>query len=209
MTIVVVAPHPDDEAIGCGGAIRLHAQRGDRVVVVFLTSGELGLKHLPRDEACRIREDEANRAAEILGVNQLHFLRRPEWFLSDCSDAVAKELSAVLASESPNKVYVPHTLESHPDHQISMPILRQAIPMSEIPLPLVLNYEVMTPLSRYDEVVNTTSVMRAKRRALRCYESQLAEFHYDRAIRGLNQYRGLTAGHCRYAEVFRYREAKS
>jgi hypothetical protein len=49
--------------------------------------------------------------------------------------------------------------------------------------------------------------MRRKLRAVRCYQSQLEEFRYDRAVRGLNQYRGCLAARCRYAEVFQYASA--
>ena len=46
MNVVLIAPHPDDESIGCGGTVCHHTDRGDRVAVVFLSSGELGLQHL-------------------------------------------------------------------------------------------------------------------------------------------------------------------
>ena len=65
MNVLVVVPHPDDESIGCGGTICLHAARGDRVAAVFLTSGELGLRKLPQEKAWRVREREAEKAAEI------------------------------------------------------------------------------------------------------------------------------------------------
>jgi len=45
MKVLIIAPHPDDESIGCGGTLCLHARRGDPMAVVYLTSGELGLKH--------------------------------------------------------------------------------------------------------------------------------------------------------------------
>jgi len=81
--VLVIAPHPDDEAMGCGGSICLHVDRGDSVAVTYLTSGELGLKHLEPEEAWRIREGEAEECASVLGVASTRFLRRPDWSLAD------------------------------------------------------------------------------------------------------------------------------
>ena len=66
MNVVVIAPHPDDESIGCGGALCRHADAGDRVTVAFLTSGELGLKQLAREAAWQIREAEAHDLAALV-----------------------------------------------------------------------------------------------------------------------------------------------
>jgi LmbE family N-acetylglucosaminyl deacetylase len=200
---MVVAPHPDDESIGCGGAICLHAARGNRVVVVFLTSGELGLKDLPREGAWRVREREAEAAADVLGVSALTFLRRPDWFLTDGVAETASLLRPVLEREAPQVIYVPHEGEGHPDHQASPGILRAALADATTPRPTLLGYEVWTPLSDWDRAEDVTEVIRRKMQAVRCYRSQLRQFRYDRAIRGLNQYRGILGAGCRYAEVFR------
>jgi len=201
VNVLVIAPHPDDEAIGCGGSICLHAARGDRVAVVFLTSGELGLKHLPRDEAWRVRESEAEAAAEVLGVAALSFLRLPDWDVGDRVDDAATLLRPILHQERPSVVYVPHPTEWHPDHQAALPIVRAALPDGNDP-PLGLAYEVWTPLAAYDHVEDITPVMRRKLQAVRRYRSQIGHFRYDRAVFGLNQYRGSLAARSRYAEVF-------
>lgn len=202
MNALVIAPHPDDEAIGCGGAVCLHAGRGDRVSVVFLTSGELGLKHLPREEAWRVREREAEAAAEILGVKSMTFLRLPDWYLGERVEEAALALAPVLARETPQRLYVPHSHESHPDHRAALPAVRAALAGLGAPVPDLLTYEVWTPLGEYDHVEDITSVMSRKLRAVRSYASQLEGFRYDRAVRGLNEYRGALAGRCHYAEVF-------
>jgi LmbE family N-acetylglucosaminyl deacetylase len=200
--VLVVAPHPDDETIGCGGALCLHASRGDRVAVAFLTSGELGLQHLPREEAWRTREAEAEAAAAVLGLARLKFLRYPDWFLNEHIDEAAGALREVLEQESPQIIYAPHAREWHPDHQAALTIVRRALNNLAVPPVELLTYEVWTPLGRYDRVLDITAVMTRKLQAVRCYRSQLVGFRYDRAVKGLNQYRGCLAARCRYAEVF-------
>lgn len=202
MNIVVLAPHPDDEAIGCGGSILLHAAAGDRVTVVFLTSGELGLDHLPIADAWEIREREAKVATEILGVARIEFLRLPDWYVGDAVAKGGELLRPIIRDEKPDIIYLPHPEEWHPDHRAALPVLRAALSSWESAIPELRGYEVWTPLPDYNEVADITAVMRQKLCAVRTYESQLASFAYDRAVRGLNQYRGALAGKCRYAEVF-------
>ncbi len=202
MNVLVIAPHPDDESIGCGGAISLHVQRRDRVSAVFLTSGELGLRRLAREAAWEIREAEARKAGKILGLAELFFLRCPDWFLGENKSQAAKLLAPILKQMVPKLVYLPHPKEWHPDHQATLPILKAALKRSGVKVPWLRAYEVWTPLSQYDDVEDITAVMSRKLRAVRAHRSQLSDFKYDRAIAGLNRYRGEMAAKTRYAEVF-------
>src|SRR3954465_10639654 len=148
MTVLAIAPHPDDESIGCGGTLHLHVTRGDRVVVIFLTSGELGLKHLPRAEAWGIREQEARQAMKMLGLSaDPIFLRRPDWFVGDDVKGAALALRPVLQQETPGLILLPHPAEWHPDHKAALPIVRAALKGSRLRGLVLRGYEVWTPLA--------------------------------------------------------------
>ena len=202
MKVLVLAPHPDDEVLGCGGALCQHTAAGDRVVVVFLTSGELGLKHLPREEAWRVREREARSAAKLLGLTSVEFLRGPDWGLADAKTKIARQLRAVLQREAPELIYLPHPGDWHPDHQATLPLLRAAFTGVGGKTPELRAYEVWTPLPEFDQVIDITTLMPRKLRALRAHKSQLNGFDYVRAVKGLNQFRGALAAKRPFAEVF-------
>jgi LmbE family N-acetylglucosaminyl deacetylase len=202
MNVLVIAPHPDDETIGCGGTLCLHRQRGDRTIVVCLTSGELGLKHLPRPKAWAIREKEARAAAKILDVAKVYFLRQPDWMLGDHVEAAGNALRPVLEREQPQIIYLPHEADGHPDHRAAKPVLRLAMKDIQPFRPELRAYEIWTPLPAHDHLEDITRVMPRKLRTLRTHASQLSEFNYERAVRGLNAFRGELEAKCRYAEVF-------
>ncbi len=187
MNVLVIAPHPDDESIGCGGALCLHARGGDRISVVYLTSGELGLKHLPRHDAWLTREREAAQAARILGIARMFFLRLADWFVSDAVEKGAAKLRPILKRAKPGLIYLPHEQEWKESRTVT-PTLRA--------------YEVWTPLTAHDHVEDISAVMPRKLRALRAHKSQLQEFDYLRAVSGLNQFRGALAARRPFAEVF-------
>jgi N-acetylglucosamine malate deacetylase 1 len=203
MHVLVLAPHPDDEAIGCGGTILLHSRdRGDRVACAFLTSGELGLPRLRTEQARQIREAEAEKAAEILGIARLDFLRQPDSCVEKQVQAAATALEVVLKRETPATIYLPHARDNHPDHRAALPIALRALESLRMSPPLLLGYEIWTPLSAHDRVENVTAQMPAKLAAIRTHRSQVRQCRYDRAASGLNMYRGATAGHCPFAEIF-------
>jgi LmbE family N-acetylglucosaminyl deacetylase len=209
--VLVVAPHPDDESIGCGGAICLHRQRADEVRVVFLTSGERGVPDTPPDEARALREAEAAAALAVLGVTGADFLRLPDLGLSADPAGAAGRLAEILLARRPDLVYLPHPDEAHPDHAATPAVVRAALARigRTAPLPELRAYEVWTPMTDHGWAEDISAVMRQKVRAVRCYRSQLRTFAYDRAVRGLNGYRGCLAARCRYAEVFRYLEPQA
>ena len=202
MNVLVIAPHPDDESIGCGGTLRKHVLAGAHVTVVFLTSGELGLKHLAKEKAWQVREGEARKAAEILGIAETIFLRGPDWMIGD--SAVSDQLRPILESKEWSTVYLPHPGEWHPDHKACVSIVRSALPAQRNFSAVFRGYEIWTALSKYQHVEDISSVMAVKLRAIRAHQSQTAQLDYTRAALGLNAYRGAIAGRCRYAEVFQH-----
>jgi N-acetylglucosamine malate deacetylase 1 len=208
---VVLAPHMDDETIGCGGAIARHVRAGASVHVVFLTDGRHGSSGLQRltGEARRaeelkvveVRKAEAGRALGKLGVSSVTFLDVEDGTL-DADKSIAGRLRELLQSRRPEVVYVPCYLEQHPDHFAASRLLLEATRDSGLSFQCMA-YEVWTPLFpnclvRIDEVIDI------KRSALQEYKSQLADLDYLHTSLALNAYRsaGFSDHYGRYAEAY-------
>lgn len=202
MTIVVLAPHPDDEAIGCGGLLRLAADLGTRTVIAYLTSGQAGIPGCSAAEAARIREKEAEAAASVLGIARLVFLRARDAELAADGPAIAPRLAALLGEEAPTDIYLPHPEDEHRDHRAVAPLLRHCLPAFLDPV--LHGFEIWSPLVWPEEVVDISAVIDAKLTAIRCHASQVGTLRYDLAAEGLAAYRGALAGGCRYAEAFSF-----
>ena len=204
--VLVVSPHPDDEAIGCGGTLRAHALVGDVVHVVFLTSGEAGGHGTPPDETARIREREAQAASRILGVTAIEFWRQPDSKLRVTNELLAR-MQTKLNQFRPELVYVTHEREMLGDHAAAARLVKRALSKGRRRngIPEVLMFEVWTPLQEMDHIVDISRHVGAKVRAIRAYQSQCAVMSFDEAALALNRYRGemhsWPGGD--YAEIFR------
>ena len=114
--VVVVSPHPDDEVIGCGGAIAFHVSRGDPVHVVHVTGGEAGdPKGLFGGDLVAVRRREAREVAEVLGVKELVGLGFQDGGLEPNAELVGR-LATEVRRIGPATAYAPSPLECHPDH---------------------------------------------------------------------------------------------
>lgn len=169
-SVVVLAPHPDDEVIGPGGALAMHARRGDRVTVVHLTDGAGGDRTAEQRAAVRAtRRAEAEAAAKVLGVERVLGLDFPDGKLAP-SPAFAAGLAGLLETLRPDVVYAPSPFEHHPDHRAALELLRQFLGSSELRPALIL-YEVNEPQPPA-YLLDVTAVLKQKEAALRCFHSQ-------------------------------------
>lgn len=203
--VLVLAPHMDDETIGCGGTLARHAARGASITVVFLTDGAGGgaLEAAgPPASLTEVRKREAHRALSVLGIDRLEFLDAPDGALAAAGDRVAERLRAILREGRFDLAYLPFFLEEHPDHRAASRVLLEAAGGAEFAL-TCMGYEVWTPLFP-NCLVNIDATVDLKREAMSHYRSQLAEADYAHTQLGLNAYRsaGFLGGTCRYAEAF-------
>jgi len=200
--VLVLAPHPDDETIGCGGSLAIHARAGDPVKVVFLTNGAVGDSsgEVPVDQYVNVRQQEARNACACLGVTDLEFWPCDDRSLAGFRGAL-RRLIDLLEVFRPDIVYAPSPLEFHPDHRAACVLLCDAL-HSYPPVLDVAFYEIGQPV-RVNVLVDVTRVADLKGRAMDEYGSQLREKPYKDIALALDRYRSLTLGKdVMYAEGF-------
>lgn len=202
--VLVLSPHPDDEAIGCAGAVLQHVAAGVAVHVVQVSDGRWGdaRLHAPGlDAAARaalqaelvaVRREEARRWADGAGVAGLHFLDLPDGAVGPLPSGV-EALAALLQRLRPRVVYLPFLTDLLEDHWQTNRLFQAAVraaPPAAADEPLVRGYEVWSPLPA-NCVADITALAARKRELLDVYASQLRDVDYRRAIEGLNTYRSM------------------
>lgn len=213
MNILVIAPHPDDEVLGCGGSIAAHSAAGDRVTALLLTRGDPAF--FPPELIARSRE-ELCQAHSILGVVENIFLDFPAPGLDGVgTHLIADSLKQVIERVRPAVIYTPFGGDLHADHKVTyIATLVAARPIGTHPVSRILCYETLSETEWGDTLTQNTFVpnvfrnisehVETKVSAMACYKSQLREAPHPRqleTIRMLAYLRGTTCGF-RAAEAF-------
>lgn len=213
MKVLVVAPHPDDEVLGCGGMIAKRAKNGDEVYVCIVTKGMPPVFNPVLIEQGR-REDA--EAAGILGVKRTLFLDYPAAELDKVGlGKLSRHFIEIIKNIEPDEVYIPHHGDMHFDHRIvSEAVMVGVRPKYSHVVRRVYAYETLSETgwnipSTQNEFIptvyeNITDTMENKIEAMNIFKSQLEDFPGPRSItsiEALAKYRGSTVG-VEYAEAF-------
>lgn len=187
--VQVFAPHPDDEAIGCGGLLKLLTNQGHDVEVVLVTDGS-GAGGLP-DGAAAIRQQEFIASLTELGISNFSTMNQPDGAIEIATPLQAALLKRV-ATFKPDTVIMPSILDLHRDHRRIATMLTDIV--RQVPsVKLQLQFEIWCPLPA-THIVDITGVATNKWRAISRHATALTCGNYLSASMGLAQYRGLLLG---------------
>jgi len=191
---LVVAPHPDDESLGCGGAIALLRRFEVEVKVLVLSDGTLShpnSRKYPPEKLRDLREREMGNALEILGVSSADttFFRYTDRSVpsetSDDWNKAAGKCRDYLRKIQPETILVPWRRDPHPDHRAAFSLIKAADYSAKIIEYPIWLWEIAESADapKFSEVrawrLNIGSVFDKKQRAIRAHESQITDLIDD------------------------------
>lgn len=206
MTVLVIAPHPDDEILGCGGTIAKRAAAGDEVWVCIVTEGA---PPVYEPDFAKMEAKEMRAAHRKIGVAHAVSLKYPATAIDTASQRLLNDsLSELVDRLQPDEVFIPHIGDIHRDHQIVAEAAMVACrPNKKHRIKRVLSYEVLSETdwnipnasnafipTVYEDISN---YIVTKCEAMREYQSQIQDYPSARSyvgIQGLALHRGVVVG---------------
>ena len=211
MKIIVIAPHPDDETLGCGGTLLKHRYASDDIywVIVTTAGSEYSQEHIKN------KYGEIGKANQIYRFTEIFDLKFPVTHIGtvDISDIIGK-LMRVIRRIGPDIIYAPFPDDIHTDHQVVFNAVSSCTKWFRVPsLKKILVYETISETEfsikpgaffKPNVFVNIEDYIDKKIEAMKCYASEVADPPFPRSeenIRALATRRGATCGF-KAAEAF-------
>jgi LmbE family N-acetylglucosaminyl deacetylase len=188
--VLILAPHPDDEVFGCGGAIMRHISQNDQVSVIIATDGHAAIIHeneQAKQKYISMRYQESEKAAHILGYENMDYWGFPDRELKYNKLTVEKTIQSIQNLQA-TVIYAPSIFEIHPDHFALAQIAIDAVIATQTTL---MMYEIGVPLHP-NFLLEITELKSRKRQAMQCFSSQTQLNDYINIIESLNIYRTYT-----------------
>jgi LmbE family N-acetylglucosaminyl deacetylase len=204
---LVIAPHPDDEMLGCGGTLLRRKAEGGAVGWLIVT----GMSQQAGWPAERVlqRDSEIEKVAALMGFDEVFNLRLPSTRLDELPMAdVVSAFSSVFKAFAPDEIMAPHRGDVHSDHRVTADAVAACTKWFRYPsVRRVLAYETVSETEfgmakesafHPNVFVDIGSYLDRKLEILEVYQTELGEFPFPRslkAIRALAEWRGSCAGY--------------
>lgn len=210
---LVIAPHPDDEILGCGGTIKKLTSNGNIVIILVATRGKKGLYS---EESIKNVRLEARNAHRLLNVTETRFLDFPAPELDLISIAeLSMAIKIVIEEFKIETIFLPHRGDIHQDHKaIFNAGLVATRPNNNHLVKKIFSYETLSETEWAapfgDDAfiptyfVNISDEFTTKLEAMKCFKSQLREFPNSRSLKSIEalaNFRGSSVGFP-FAEAF-------
>lgn len=212
--ILVVAPHADDETLGCGGTLLKHFNQGDEIYWLIVT--DMSLESGFSASQIQTREDEINNIKKLYGFKETYRLGFAPALLDiiPMKDIVVA-ISSVIENVKPEIIYSVFRNDVHSDHAVVSDGLMAATKSFRHPsIKKMLAYETLSETEfslridgksfRPNVFINIEGYLDKKIEIMNCYQSEISEFPFPRsedAIEAQAKYRGVQAG-SKAAEAF-------
>ncbi len=212
-TVLVVAPHLDDEVLGCGGVIARHVSQGDKVYVCFVAHRVYD--HVYDAAKMEVEKEHAMKAKKVLGYHESSFLNLQDERLDNCIQDIIIPLEKYVMKVRPQAVYSPFCNDNNQDHQAVAKAVQ--VVLRPVAAPFVQRWLMFETPSSTEQAppagilgfqgnvyYDISDYLDIKLKALTSYETESRRFPHPRSpegIRTLAMKRGMEAG-LHYAESF-------
>jgi len=203
--ILVVAAHPDDEVLGCGGTVAKMVAEGGEAYCLFLGEGATSREGSSKKEVQALRE-EAKKAAKVLGFKEVFFSSFPDnrFDSVDLLDIV-KEVEKFIGKTKPDIIFTNWENDLNIDHLLTFKAVETACrPCSNNCPRRIYSFEVLSSTEWKSNAafvpnvfVDVSGTMGKKKKAMQEYASELKEWSHSRSIEGIEalaKFRGMQSG---------------
>tara|TARA_B110000003_G_C16604098_1_gene516824 strand:- start:337 stop:1011 length:675 start_codon:yes stop_codon:yes gene_type:complete len=206
--VLIVAAHPDDEVLGCGGVIAKHVFEGSEVLIAFMTNGESSRDMQDNERDINLRKEASLAALKILNITNYKYFNFPDNEMDTIPLLeVVKSIETLIDDFQPNIIYTHYKNDLNIDHNITnRAVITATRPQSNCPVKKILSFEVLSstewnsssgPHFIPNYIVDISNYWSKKMDALKCYSEEMREHPHSRSyktIDALATLRGATNG---------------
>lgn len=214
-TILAIAAHSDDEALGCAGTLARHSAQRDNVHIIFMTNGVGARQSVNPDDEVK-RNSSAENAAKLLKARSVSYLSFPDNAMDSVSLlSITQELETLISRIQPEVIYTHHHGDLNIDHRLTQQaVLTACRPLPESSIKEIYAFEVLSSTEWQqpgvnaftpDVFVDISEHIKDKMNVIEQYSDEMRESPHSRSkenVKALALYRGHCSG-VQYAEAFK------